>query len=924
MGRRKDRIAKEDYSSDSGGSEDGEDEVDFGEFESFTQPLRRKKRRHGKKSKESAMLGIFGDESSEDDRDLMHKNIRYKEVSFVEKAEDEEQEEPNSLSEDEKELERPSFRLGGGLGFRQVQKESRESSASEDVDPDNLRPTMRLGVRSLGGGGSNRQPTPQSLRPSNDEEETYRPAFGFNQSRSPKNYEKAYRPALGFNQSRSAEFESTFASHTTTQSDTMHTVLPAVPEPSVSSARKGKPTSSSRKYGLGASMLEKMGYKEGKGLGSDGQGILNPIETKLRPERMGLGGVKEMTAQAKEEARRRGQVISDDEDEKRARRKKKQMGGGSGTSTPRGRARKVVYQTAEEIAGGMIVPATIQKLVDMQGREVDISSVGAGKMEDERRIAALARRDLERFGAEWKTLQEHRKYLDVEMGRMRDELAVAEERIRKIEEITSSVQQITESAAGPGQVGLSQVDNGILDLQRKVENDDVVIFGIDEAVIGIIQPMIKQSLVDWDPLVDATASGLITFLKSWSLILRIRTSFRQEIETEAESSLLHTQSMLVISHQHILNCRSTPYESLLYHNILPKIRSAINNSWTPYDPQPVINILEIWAPLLPGFIHNLLLEQVIIQKLRTAIDHWNPRRVGDSVHLWVFPWLPHLGVHMDDLVQTVRHKFKIVLETWDVSRGVVSGLEEWRELFGKGQLEELLLKHILPKLALELREKFVVDPSGQNLDVLENVVMPWRSYFRTSTWGQLLESEFFSKWLAMLHLWLTSEGVNLSEVGQWYEWWKHSVFPPAIMEMEGVRRGFNTGLDLMSKAADYADQGISLARLPAPVTVQGRPEPVTKPAKKTPRPAVARPVVEETTFRDVLEDFCAENNLLFISLRTANEDGKPLFRVTAHADGKGGVVGYIGKGDVLYVRGTRQGPFKPESLDRLPELAERR
>jgi tuftelin-interacting protein 11 len=284
---------------------------------------------------------------------------------------------------------------------------------------------------------------------------------------------------------------------------------------------------------------------------------------------------------------------------------------------------------------------------------------------------------------------------------------------------------------------------------------------------------------------------------------------------------------------------------------------------------------------------------------------------------------------MDHLIQTVRQKFKIVLETWDISRGVVTGLEEWRELFGKGTLEELLLKYILPKLALELREKFVVDPSDQKLEVLEKVVMPWRLYFRASTWGQLLESEFFSKWLAMLHLWLTSEGVDLSEVGQWYEWWKHSVFnfPPEVLEMEAVRRGFKTGLDLMSKAADYTEQGLSLTKLPSPVTVQRRPETEWKSTNKMPRRTeVTKPVVvgEETTFRDVLEDFCAENDLLFIPLRPAHEDGNPLFRVTAHADGKGGVVGYIGKGDVLYVQSTRQGPFKPESLDRLPELAKRR
>jgi tuftelin-interacting protein 11 len=234
-------------------------------------------------------------------------------------------------------------------------------------------------------------------------------------------------------------------------------------------------------------------------------------------------------------------------------------------------------------------------------------------------------------------------------------------------------------------------------------------------------------------------------------------------------------------------------------------------------------------------------------------------------------------------------------------------------------------KHILPKLALELRENFTIDPSDQKLDVLLETVMPWRSTFRASTWGKLLESDFFLKWLSMLHLWLTSEQVNLEEVGQWYEWWKHQVFPAEVLEMEGVRKGFKAGLDLMSKAADYTDQGISLSKLPAPMT--GPQRPVSKPVR-APKKEVTKPVareIRETTFKDVLEDLCAENSLLLVPLRTADEaTGKALFRITASADGKGGVTGYIGDGDVLWLQTKRQGPYEPVGLDKIVPLAERR
>jgi tuftelin-interacting protein 11 len=177
----------------------------------------------------------------------------------------------------------------------------------------------------------------------------------------------------------------------------------------------------------------------------------------------------------------------------------------------------------------------------------------------------------------------------------------------------------------------------------------------------------------------------------------------------------------------------------------------------------------------------------------------------------------------------------------------------------------------------------------------------------------------------MLHLWLTTPGVDLEEVGQWYEWWKHSVFPPEILELEGVRWGFKAGLDLMSKAADLIGLGIPLKQLPAPLTEPQRP--VSKPVSFPQKEKIAKPAreIKETTFRDVLEDLCVENSLLLIPLRTADQaSGKALFRITASADGKRGVAGYIGDSDVLWLQKKRHGPYEPVGLDEVVALAEKR
>lgn len=52
-------------------------------------------------------------------------------------------------------------------------------------------------------------------------------------------------------------------------------------------------TENLNRYGIGAKLMMQMGYKSGTGLGSNHEGIVNPIETKLRPQGVGVGAIDE-------------------------------------------------------------------------------------------------------------------------------------------------------------------------------------------------------------------------------------------------------------------------------------------------------------------------------------------------------------------------------------------------------------------------------------------------------------------------------------------------------------------------------------------------------------------------------------------------------------------------------------------------------
>ena len=98
-------------------------------------------------------------------------------------------------------------------------------------------------------------------------------------------------------------------------------------------------TFESTSKGFGSRMLEKMGWIKGQGIGKAGHGVVNPLESKLRPNSMGLGfgGFKETTAKAKIQQERilhtdsdRTKPASDDSDEDLARERRKQGVGGAG------------------------------------------------------------------------------------------------------------------------------------------------------------------------------------------------------------------------------------------------------------------------------------------------------------------------------------------------------------------------------------------------------------------------------------------------------------------------------------------------------------------------------------------------------------------------------------------------------------------
>lgn len=592
-----------------------------------------------------------------------------------------------------------------------------------------------------------------------------------------------------------------------------------------------------RKYGIGAALLKKMGYIEGKGLGLHNQGITEPIEQKYRKPGTGLG---ESIDKKKTQP---GGALGDEEDQDVS----------SDEEYYKGVAKKSLFQiTKELIEFGIDVPEKLKELSNnetLQSLSNDELKVELNDLVDELNDKVLS----------ISLIDQDEKMIE-----------------RQVEEVDLQIAQYAE-------------------LKTKLVELDNVLRNNDDVSVDIVLPIIQSfTETNYSQIPEFSyQKEIIRFITPnvKSIIHEWKT---QEFLNEDVFNKLAIYYQ--ITPDELIPDELNHWDSLMYSELYPKFVDSFRNWDCTAQGDELLKMINKWTEIIDSAIIEKFINTDIIPKIVAKIEDW---RLYDEVTPfdWIGEYIAILRPQFNKIKVLFLGKYETFFDEFEINNFNFDGLKLIEYLIlldgDDDEIMELINRKIIPKLCKRILEfKFYESEDVQIITKIFN----WNGIIDFNQFVVLLQG-----FLNQFKYQTFKELRNKSKLSRKLKKWINEIFKYVVefqmieVELREVLDMINNFIDTEQLFSVHDDNLLKYEEFLKTVRNINNKTNTTKPTSS----GVSSNNLQ-VSFKEYLESYCNKNDLFLFSMKNNLLNGNSLFKISSNFQGKNGINCYISE-DVLYV-----------------------
>ena len=300
--------------------------------------------------------------------------------------------------------------------------------------------------------------------------------------------------------------------------------------------------------------------------------------------------------------------------------------------------------------------------------------------------------EIRRNDRQAKLLKDQNKGMEADSQEIRKAIIDEEKEVARMKEVFGVVEEFAQSE--------NQTLDACKRLLLKLKRDfalEYKIYGLDSIALSNVMPMLRSHFNHWDPLEKPEYGTDV--VEEWKEILQGEGKEKKHMFDRMKSEIDALPA----------------FDRCIWESWMPVVRQTALRWNVKSQSQQMIHAILTWIPILPDWITDNLLEQIIVPRIKEEVEKWNPTTDEVPIDSWLLPWHPILGHRLMPVYSPIRQKLAKALRNWVATdESAIAVMKPWNGVFTKPTMSSFLAMNIIPKLEQAL--------ASMNMNPLENMV----------------------------------------------------------------------------------------------------------------------------------------------------------------------------------------------------------